>query len=49
MRRRPLKRRFVAVLVYLVIAAGVGAGHYTNDPYKGNSITVFSAACVGLV
>lgn len=49
MRRRSLKRRFVAVLVYLVIAAGVGAGHYTNDPYKGNSIAVFSAAGVGLV
>ncbi len=49
MRRRPLKRSFVAVLVYLVIAAGVGAGHYTKDPYKGNSIAVFSAAAVGLV
>ena len=49
MRRRPLKRSLIAVLVYLVIAAGVGAGHYTNDPYKGNSIAVFSSAGVGLV
>ncbi len=49
MRRRPLKRNLLAVLIYLVIAAGVGAGHYTNDPYKGNSIAVFAAVSVGLV
>ncbi len=49
MRRRPLKGSLIMALVYLVIAAGVGAGHYTNDSYKGNSIAVFSAAGVGLV
>jgi len=37
-RRRPLKRSLIAVLIYLVIAAGVGAGHYTKDPYKGNEV-----------
>ena len=31
MRRRPLKRSLIAVLIYLVIAAGVGSGHYTKS------------------
>ncbi len=44
-----MKRSLIAVFIYLVIAAGVGAGDYTNDPYKGNSIAVFEPASVGLV
>jgi len=27
-----MKRSHLAVLIYLVIAAGVGAGYYTNNP-----------------
>ncbi|MEE8308437.1 MAG: hypothetical protein V3R81_14310, partial [Gammaproteobacteria bacterium] len=42
----PKKRSLIAVFIYLVIAAGVGAGFYTNDPYKGNSIAVSEAAGV---
>jgi hypothetical protein len=30
-RRRPLKRSLIAVLIYLVNAAGVGAGPYTKS------------------
>lgn len=41
-------RWFIAVLIYLVISAGVAAGTYTNNPYKGNSIAIFEAAGVGL-
>jgi hypothetical protein len=44
-----MKRGLSALLIYLGNAAGVGAGHYTNDPYKGNSIAVFKAATAGLV
>ncbi len=44
-----MKRLLVAVLVYLVIAGGVGAGYYVNNPYKGNSIAVFEAAGAGLI
>ena len=44
-----MKRSRIAVLIYLVIAAGVGAGYYTNNSYKGNSIAVLEAAGAGLV
>ena len=44
-----MKRSPIAAFIYLVIAAGVGAGYFTNDPYKGNSITVFEPASVGSV
>lgn len=44
-----MKRHAIAILVYLVVAAGVGAGSYANNPYKGNSIAVFEAAGLGLV
>ncbi len=43
-----MKRGLIAVFIYLVMAAGVGAGFYTNDPYKGNSIAVSEAAGIGL-
>ena len=44
-----MKRGLSAALIYLVIAAGVGAGNFANYPYKGNSIAVFGAAGAGLV
>lgn len=43
-----MKRWLIAVLVYLVVSAGVAAGTFTKNPYKGNSIAIFEAAGVGL-
>ena len=42
-----MKRSPSAAFISLVIATGVGAGNFANDPYKDNSIAVFGAAGAG--
>jgi hypothetical protein len=44
-----MTRSLSAVLIYLVIAGGVGVGYFANNSYKGNSIAVVEAAGTGLV